>query len=30
MPIMLPFHLMSELTRTVALDIRLFGNMMSL
>jgi F-type H+-transporting ATPase subunit a len=30
MPIMLPFHLMSELTRTVALAIRLFGNMMSL
>jgi F-type H+-transporting ATPase subunit a len=30
MPLMLPFHLMSELTRTVALAIRLFGNMMSL
>ncbi len=30
MPVMLPFHLMSELTRTVALAIRLFGNMMSL
>ncbi|HKC94275.1 MAG TPA: F0F1 ATP synthase subunit A [Nitrospira sp.] len=30
MPIMLPFHLMSELTRTLALAIRLFGNMMSL
>ena len=30
MPIMLPFHLMSELTRTLALALRLFGNMMSL
>ena len=30
MPVMLPFHLMSELTRTLALAIRLFGNMMSL
>ncbi|MET0515003.1 MAG: F0F1 ATP synthase subunit A [Nitrospiraceae bacterium] len=29
-PIMLPFHLMSEVTRTVALAIRLSGNMMSL
>ncbi len=29
-PLMLPFHLMSELTRTVALAIRLFGNIMSL
>lgn len=29
-PIMLPFHLISELTRTLALAIRLFGNMMSL
>ncbi len=29
-PIMLPFHLMSEVTRTVALAIRLFGNIMSL
>ena len=27
---MLPFHLMSELTRTLALAIRLFGNIMSL
>jgi F-type H+-transporting ATPase subunit a len=27
---MLPFHLMSEVTRTVALAIRLFGNIMSL
>lgn len=29
-PIMLPFHLMSEVTRTVALAVRLFGNIMSL
>lgn len=29
-PIMLPFHLMSEVTRTIALAIRLFGNIMSL
>ena len=29
-PIMLPFHLMSEVTRTAALAIRLFGNIMSL
>lgn len=29
-PIMLPFHLMSEITRTLALALRLFGNMMSL
>ena len=29
-PILLPFHLIGELTRTVALGIRLFGNMMSL
>jgi F-type H+-transporting ATPase subunit a len=29
-PIMLPFHLISELTRTLALAIRLFGNIMSL
>jgi F-type H+-transporting ATPase subunit a len=29
-PVMLPFHLISEVTRTVALAIRLFGNMMSL
>jgi F-type H+-transporting ATPase subunit a len=27
---MLPFELMSEITRTVALAVRLFGNMMSL
>jgi len=29
-PIMLPFHLINEVTRTVALAVRLFGNMMSL
>jgi len=29
-PILLPFHILSELTRTLALAIRLFGNMMSL
>lgn len=29
-PVMLPFHLISELTRTLALAIRLFGNIMSL
>ncbi len=29
-PILLPFHIISEITRTVALAIRLFGNMMSL
>ncbi len=29
-PILLPFHLLGEVTRTVALAIRLFGNMMSL
>ncbi len=29
-PILLPFHLMSEVTRTLALAVRLFGNMMSL
>jgi len=29
-PILLPFHLVSELTRTVALAMRLFGNIMSL
>jgi F-type H+-transporting ATPase subunit a len=28
--ILLPFHLISEVTRTVALAVRLFGNMMSL
>ena len=29
-PILLPFNLVGELTRTVALAVRLFGNMMSL
>ena len=29
-PMLLPFHITSEITRTVALAIRLFGNMMSL
>lgn len=29
-PILLPFHIVSELTRTLALAIRLFGNVMSL
>ena len=29
-PLLLPFHLLSEATRTIALAIRLFGNMMSL
>ena len=29
-PILLPFHLMSEVTRTIALAIRLFGNIISL
>jgi F-type H+-transporting ATPase subunit a len=29
-PLLLPFHLISELTRTLALAVRLFGNMMSL
>ncbi len=29
-PLMLPFHLISELSRTLALAIRLFGNIMSL
>ncbi|HXZ48923.1 MAG TPA: F0F1 ATP synthase subunit A, partial [Usitatibacter sp.] len=29
-PVMLPFHLVSEITRTVALAMRLFGNIMSL
>jgi F-type H+-transporting ATPase subunit a len=29
-PFLLPFHLVSEITRTVALAVRLFGNMMSL
>lgn len=29
-PILLPFHIISEITRTVALAMRLFGNMLSL
>ncbi len=29
-PILLPFHIVSEITRTLALAIRLFGNIMSL
>jgi F-type H+-transporting ATPase subunit a len=29
-PILLPFHLVSEVSRTLALAVRLFGNMMSL
>jgi F-type H+-transporting ATPase subunit a len=29
-PILLPFHIISELTRTVAMAVRLFGNIMSL
>ncbi len=29
-PFLLPFHLVSEVSRTVALAVRLFGNMMSL
>ncbi len=29
-PILLPFHIIGEITRTIALAIRLFGNMMSL
>ncbi len=29
-PIMLPFHIISEISRTAALAVRLFGNMMSL
>ena len=29
-PILLPFHIISEITRTVALSVRLFGNIMSL
>ncbi|TAK64738.1 F0F1 ATP synthase subunit A [Methylobacter sp.] len=29
-PILLPFHIISELTRTLALAVRLFGNMLSL
>jgi F-type H+-transporting ATPase subunit a len=29
-PILLPFHLIGEITRTIALAVRLFGNIMSL
>jgi F-type H+-transporting ATPase subunit a len=29
-PVLLPFNLISEVTRTIALAVRLFGNMMSL
>jgi F-type H+-transporting ATPase subunit a len=29
-PLLLPFHIISEITRTIALAVRLFGNMMSL
>lgn len=29
-PLMLPFHIISEISRTIALALRLFGNMMSL
>lgn len=29
-PILLPFHIISEISRTIALAVRLFGNMMSL
>ncbi len=29
-PLLLPFHIISEISRTVALAVRLFGNMMSL
>jgi F-type H+-transporting ATPase subunit a len=29
-PLLLPFHLISEVSRTLTLAIRLFGNMMSL
>jgi F-type H+-transporting ATPase subunit a len=29
-PLLLPFHLLSEISRTLALALRLFGNMMSL
>ena len=29
-PILVPFHLLGEITRTLALAVRLFGNMMSL
>ncbi|SEG07327.1 F0F1 ATP synthase subunit A [Marinobacterium lutimaris] len=29
-PLMLPFHIVSEISRTIALAVRLFGNMLSL
>jgi F-type H+-transporting ATPase subunit a len=29
-PLMLPFHLLSEISRTIALAVRLFGNIMSI
>lgn len=29
-PLLLPFHIISEISRTIALAVRLFGNMMSL
>ena len=29
-PLLLPFHIISEITRTIALAVRLFGNIMSL
>lgn len=29
-PVLLPFHIISEISRTIALTVRLFGNMMSL
>lgn len=29
-PILMPFHIISEITRTIALAVRLFGNIMSL
>lgn len=29
-PLMLPFHIISEISRTIALAVRLFGNMLSL
>ena len=29
-PILLPFHIISEISRTIALAVRLFGNMISL
>jgi F-type H+-transporting ATPase subunit a len=29
-PVLLPFHIVSEISRTIALAVRLFGNIMSL